>query len=59
MVSFTMTDFANISLITLLTVGGLVLFIGICRLIAKILVDSGATFIFPHPSEFEESEVDK
>lgn len=54
-----MKDFIDIALITLLTVGGFALFIGICRLIAKILVDSGATFIFPHPSEFEESEVDK
>jgi hypothetical protein len=54
-----MKDFIDIALITLLTVGGFALFIGICRLISKLLVDSGATFIFPHPSEFEESEVDK
>lgn len=57
--SLTMTDFANISLITLLTIGGFALFVGICRLIAKILVDSGATFIYPHPSELEESEAGK
>lgn len=54
-----MKDFIDITLITLLTMGGFALFMGICRLISKLLVDSGATFIFPYPSEFENSEEDK
>lgn len=54
-----MKDFIDIALITLLTMGGFALFMGICRLISKLLVDSGATFIFPHPSEFEDSEEHK
>lgn len=51
-----MKDFIDIALITLLTMGGFISFIWICRLISKILVDSGATYIFPHLSEFEDSE---
>lgn len=38
-----MTAFFQISLITLLIMGGFTLFIGICRLISKILVKSGAS----------------
>lgn len=38
-----MKDFIDIALITLLTVGGFALFMGICRLISKILVNNGAS----------------
>lgn len=54
-----MTAFFQISLITILIASGLILFIGICKLISKLLIDSGATFIFPHPSESENFEEDK